>query len=224
MVEIIPLRLPEMETPRALDDWSAGPSWRDPRLSDLLPNRFLPPDNMACGTRKGRAEFERRQLIATGRVSSLYGVHQKIVPPQNTVFASRQPGYHAAVIKRQAMREEADELSQLFDAQASERAFLAAFGARGLRGHRRHRGRVPGATKPTPDRRRRGAAVARQAEAAVREDGCALHAATCECARLSRASSRRRLPGGRACRHRRVRWSRVRSWPSCCTVSRTSRR
>ena len=127
MVEIIPLRLPEMETPRALDDWSAGPSWRDPRLSDLLPNRFLPPDNMACGTRKGRAEFERRQLIATGRVSSLYGVHQKVVPPQNTVFASQQPGYHAAAIKRQAMREEADELSQLFDAQASERAFLAAF-------------------------------------------------------------------------------------------------
>lgn len=127
MIEIIPMRLPEMETPR-LDDWSAGPSWRDPRLNDMpLPNRLLPPEHFASGSRKGRAEFERRQLIATGRVSSLHGVHQKVVPPQNSLFASRQPGYQAAVAKREAMREEADGLSQLFDAQVSERTFLAAF-------------------------------------------------------------------------------------------------
>jgi hypothetical protein len=127
MIEIIPMRLPEMETPR-LDDWSAGPSWRDPRLNDMpLPNRLLPPEHFASSSRKGRAEFERRQLIATGRVSSLHGVHQKVIPPQNSLFASRQPGYQAAVAKREAMREEADELSQLFDAQVSERTFLAAF-------------------------------------------------------------------------------------------------
>ena len=132
MIEIIPLRLPEMETPRPLDDWSAGPaagpSWCDPRLKELpLPNRLLPPEHFAYGSRKGRAEFERRQLIATGRVSSLHGVHQKVIPPQNSLFASRQPGYQAAVAKREAMREEADELSQLFDAQVSERTFLVAF-------------------------------------------------------------------------------------------------
>ena len=133
MVEIIPLRFPEMETPRPLNDWSAGsaagPSWRDPRLNDQgrLPNRLLPPEHFAYGSRKGRAEFERRQLIATGRVSSLHGVHEKTIPPQNSAFASRQTGYQAAVAKREAFREEADELSQLFDAQVSERTFLAAF-------------------------------------------------------------------------------------------------
>ena len=132
-VEIIPLRLPEMETPRPLDDWSAGPSagpsWRDPRLNDQgrLPNRLLPPEHFAYGSRKGRAEFERRQLIATGRVSSLHGAHEKAIPPQNSAFASRQTGYQAAIAKREAFREEADELSQLFDAQVSERTFNAAF-------------------------------------------------------------------------------------------------
>ena len=43
------------------------------------------------------------------------------------VFASRQTGYQAAIAKREAFREEADELSQLFDAQVSERTFNAAF-------------------------------------------------------------------------------------------------
>ena len=129
MIEIIPMRLPEMETPRPLNDWGRpDPSWKDPRLKDMpLPNRLLPPEHFAYGSRKGRADFERRQLIATGKVSSLHGVHQKAVPPQNTVFGSRQPGYQAAVAKREAMKEEADELSQLFDAQVSERTFLAAF-------------------------------------------------------------------------------------------------
>ena len=130
VVEIIPLQLPELEAPDDPESTTsaAGPSWRDPRLNDMpLPNRLLPPERFAYGSRKGRAEYEARQMVAAGRLSSMHGVHGKVVPPTNSLFSSRQPRHQAAVARREAAREEADALSQLFDAQASERAFSAAF-------------------------------------------------------------------------------------------------
>ena len=124
-VQIVQLHLPLDDDPAS----SAAPTpvvtQRPPDHGPPLPNRFLPPEHVASGSQKGRAEFEARQLVALGRTSSLYHVHERAVAPW--LDASRQQGSLAAKARLQEMRDEVDDLSLLFSAQASERAFQAAF-------------------------------------------------------------------------------------------------
>lgn len=85
-------------------------------------NHLLPPSRMIGASRKDQIEWETRQAIATGRMCPMYGIDPYANPPSG-LTAKWQPGYGAAAAKREAIRAEADSLSQLFHEQVAERNF-----------------------------------------------------------------------------------------------------
>jgi len=118
MLDIVPLRLPPMGDNTGL---MAGPT-PAPTQRPRKPNHLLPPSRMIGSSRKDQVEWATRQAIATGRACPMYGIDPYANPPSG-LTNKWQPGYGAAAAKREAMRAEADSLSQLFKEQVAERNF-----------------------------------------------------------------------------------------------------